>query len=205
MKTHWESAFKARQPTEVSWYQPHLQQSLALIREAALPKDAAVIDVGGGASTLVDDLLRDGFTDLTVLDLSGTALAAAKARLGQDAARVTWMEADILTATLPQARYGLWHDRALFHFLRSSEDQARYVAQVRHAVKPGGTIILATFGLQGPPRCSGLDVAHYSPETLTRAFGGLLRLAASTAEQHQTPAGKTQEFIYCRFVKAGPS
>lgn len=205
MKAHWDTVFQTRQPAEVSWYQPHLQQSLALIREAALPKDAAVIDVGGGASTLVDDLLQDGFKDLTVLDLSGAALAASKARLGPQAAQVTWMEADVLTAALPAQRYGLWHDRALFHFLLSPEDQARYLRQVRQAVKPGGTVIIATFGPHAPPRCSGLDIVRYNPESLARAFGGTLRPVAKTTEQHQTPAGRIQEFVYCRFVNATES
>ena len=201
MKTHWEAAFQQRQPTEVSWYQPHLQRSLGLIHEAAPAKDAAIIDIGGGASTLVDDLLQEGFQDLTVLDISATALQAAKARLSAQADRITWMEGDILTATLPAQRYDVWHDRALFHFLLAPDDQARYVAQVRRAVKEGGTVIIATFGLQGPPRCSGLDVVRYSPQTLERAFGGVLRLVSSTTEQHRTPAGRIQEFLYSRFLK----
>lgn len=201
MKAHWEAAFQQRQPTEVSWYQPHLQRSLGLIHDAALAKDAAIIDVGGGASTLVDDLLQEGFQDLTVLDISATALQAAKARLGTQADRVTWIAGDVLTATLPAQRYNVWHDRALFHFLLAPDDQARYAAQVRQAVKPGGTVILSTFGLQGPPRCSGLDVVRYSPQTLEQAFGGLLRLVSSTTEQHRTPASRIQEFLYGRFLK----
>src|SRR3990167_4026613 len=201
MKTHWEAAFQQRQPTEVSWYQPHLQRSLGLIHDAAPAKDAAIMDIGGGASTLVDDLLGEGFRDLTVLDISATALQAAKARLGAQADRIIWMEGDVLTAALPAQRYDLWHDRALFHFLLAPDDQARYVAQVRRAVKEGGTVIIATFGLQGPPRCSGLDVVRYSPQTLERAFGGVLRLVSSTTEQHRTPAGRIQEFLYSRFLK----
>ena len=201
MKAHWEAAFQQRQPAEVSWYQLHLQRSLGLIHDAAPAKDAAIIDIGGGASTLVDDLLQEGFQDLTVLDISATALQAAKARLSAQADRITWMEGDILTATLPAQRYDVWHDRALFHFLLAPDDQARYVAQVRRAVKEGGTVIIATFGLQGPPRCSGLDVVRYSPQTLERAFGGVLRLVSSTTEQHRTPAGRIQEFLYSRFLK----
>ncbi len=201
-KAHWESVFQTRQPTEVSWYQPHLRQSLDLIHEAAPAEDAAIIDIGGGASTLVDDLLAKGFRSLTVLDISRKALEVAKARLGPQAGQVTWIAGDALTAALPAQRYDLWHDRALFHFLLTPEDQARYVAQVRDAVKPGGTVILSTFGPQAPPRCSGLEVVRYSPDALERAFGGTLRLVSSTTEQHQTPFGKTQEFVYCRFVKA---
>jgi ubiquinone/menaquinone biosynthesis C-methylase UbiE len=200
---HWEAIFQRRQPTEVSWYQPHLRQSLDLIHEAGLAREAAVIDVGGGTSTLVDDLLQEGFHNLTVLDISAKALQATKARLGPQAAQVTWIEGDVLTTTLPAEHYGLWHDRALFHFLLMPEDQQGYVAQLRRAVKPAGTVILSTFGPKAPPRCSGLEVVRYSPEALERAFGGLLRLVSSTAEQHRTPFGTTQEFIYCRFVKTG--
>ena len=196
-KAHWESIYRNKLPTQVSWYQVHARRSLDLIRRVSPPPDGAIIDVGGGASTLIDDLLDAGYHDLTVLDLSATALAVARARLGTRANAVRWMEADVLNASLPKAGYSVWHDRAAFHFLTAPVDRARYVAQVRQAVRVGGFVLVATFADNGPTRCSGLEVARYSPEALHVEFGGPFQLMTSEREEHVAPAGVRQAFIYC--------
>lgn len=196
-KSHWERVYHNQLPTQVSWYQPHALRSLSLIRRVSPPPDGAIIDVGGGASTLIDDLLVAGYHDLTVLDLSATALAEARTRLGARANDVRWIEADILEAPLPQAGYSVWHDRAVFHFLTAPADRARYVAQVRRAVRSGGFVLVATFADDGPTRCSGLEVNRYSPDALHAEFGAPFRLIDSEREQHITPGGVRQAFIYC--------
>src|SRR5437879_3119622 len=200
LRSHWEGIYRYKLPTQVSWYQPHARRSLDLIRRVSPPPDGAIIDVGGGASTLIDDLLNAGYYDLTVLDLSAAALAAARARLGTRANTVRWVEADVLDASLPKAGYSVWHDRAAFHFLTAPADRARYVAQVRRAVRVGGFVLVATFADDGPTRCSGLEVARYSPEALHAEFGAPFRLIASEREEHVTPGGVRQAFIYglCR-------
>jgi SAM-dependent methyltransferase len=196
-KAHWEHIYRTKPPTQVSWYQPHAQRSLDLIRRVSPPPAGAIIDVGGGASTLVDDLLDAGYRDLTVLDLSATALAQARSRLGSHAGMVRWMEADVLNASLPEAGYSVWHDRAVFHFLTAPADRARYVAQVRGAVRAGGFVLVATFADDGPTRCSGLEVERYSAEALHAEFGSPFQLVASEREGHITPSGGRQAFIYC--------
>ena len=195
-KSHWEGIYRNKLPTQVSWYQLHARRSLDLIRRVS-PLDGAIIDVGGGASTLVDDLLDAGYDDLTVLDLSGAALAVARARLGTRANTVRWVEADVLDASLPKTGYSVWHDRAAFHFLTAPADRTRYVAQVRQAVRVGGFVLVATFADDGPTRCSGLEVARYSPEALQAEFGTAFRLMTSEREEHLTPAGVRQAFVYC--------
>lgn len=196
-KSHWERIYNTKLPTQVSWYQPHALRSLDLISRVHPPPDGAIIDVGGGASTLIDDLLDAGYHDLTVLDISPTALAGTRARLSAQAGSVRWIEADILDAPLPKARYSVWHDRAVFHFLTASPDRARYVAQVRRAVQSGGFVLVATFAEDGPTRCSGLEVKRYSPEALHAEFGAPFRLMASEREEHITPGGALQLFTYC--------
>jgi SAM-dependent methyltransferase len=197
LKSHWERIYRDKLPTQVSWYQPHALRSLDLIRRVSPPPDGALIDVGGGASTLIDDLLDAGYHDLTVLDLSAAALAETRTRLGAQAGGVRWIEADILDAPLPKAGFSVWHDRAVFHFLTAPVDRARYVAQVRQAVRPGGFVLVATFADDGPTRCSGLEVTRYSPEALHAEFGAPFQLMASEREEHVTPAGVRQAFIYC--------
>jgi len=201
-KLHWENVYTTKPVTEVSWYRTHLEQSLALIEQTGAGPEARIIDVGGGASTLVDDLLAANYHHLTVLDISAKALAEAKARLGKAAAQVAWLEADITQAALPASHYDIWHDRAVFHFLTRPEDRRRYVAAVQHAVKPGGHIIMACFGPSGPLQCSGLDIVRYHPEQLHGEFGGGFRLVNNLSETHRTPAGKEQQFIYC-YCKMG--
>ncbi len=196
-KTHWDKIYASKKSGEVSWYQPRLEKSLELIRATGIGKNAAIIDLGGGASTLVDDLLASSFTNLTVLDISSAAIQTAQARLGVRAKQVTWLEADVTRAALPPNHYDVWHDRAVFHFLTDAEDRQRYVGAVNHAVRPGGHVIVATFGPCGPLQCSGLDIARYTPQQLHGEFGGNYELLRSVTEDHVTPAGKHQEFIYC--------
>lgn len=162
-------------------------------------KEAAILDVGGGASTLVDGLLDAGYRDLTVLDIAPTALHQARERLGVRADRVKWVEGDVLTAGLLRASIDLWHDRAVFHFLADADARAAYVHQVRRALRPGGFTIVATFAEDGPTRCSGLDVVRYSAEELHTTFGADFRLLDTRAERHRTPSGVEQSFRYCVF------
>jgi SAM-dependent methyltransferase len=196
-KSYWEHIYRSKLPTQVSWYQPHALRSLDLIRRVNPAPNGAILDVGGGASTLVDDLLDAGYQDITDLDLSPTALAEARARLGTRASTVRWIEADILDASLPKGAYSVWHDRAVFHFLTAPADRAQYVAQVRAALRPGGFVLVATFADDGPTRCSGLEVARYSAEALHAELGAPFRLMASEREEHVTPGGVRQSFLYC--------
>jgi SAM-dependent methyltransferase len=196
-RRHWEQVYTTKPATGVSWYAPHLERSLELIERAAGGRDARIIDVGGGASTLVDDLLDRGYRALTVLDLSEQALDVAKARLGARARDVTWLAADATTVALPDAAYDVWHDRAVFHFLVDRRARERYVARVLRAVRPGGHVIVATFGLQGPERCSGLDVVRYDADALHGEFGEPVVKVDSVREVHRTPWGSEQEFVYC--------
>ncbi len=160
-----------------------------------------MIDVGGGASTLVDDLLDKGYTDLTVLDLSARALQVSKERLGDKANLVHWIPGDITAVELPEQFFDLWHDRAVFHFLTSSAARKRYLETLHRSLKPGGILVIASFSLKGPERCSGLEVVRYSPETLQEEIGGNYRLLKSVEEAHQTPFGTKQEFVYCLFKR----
>lgn len=196
-KSHWEGVYASKPSDSVSWFQPHAEQSLRLIRAANVPHTAGIIDVGGGASTLVDDLLADGYSNLSVLDLSGAALAVAKARLQAQASKVQWLEADITTVQLPEAAYDIWHDRAVFHFLTDPADRQAYVNTVMRSVKPGGHVIVATFADDGPTKCSGLPVMRYSADALHAEFGAPFILEKHEREEHHTPGGAVQKFVYC--------
>ena len=196
-KQHWEKVYTTKAATEVSWFQEHALLSLKLIRDAGVPSAAAIIDVGGGSSTLVDDLLAQGYENVTVLDLSGTALATARSRLGARAAHVQWIEADALEADLPAQAYDVWHDRAVFHFLTSAEERRAYVQKVLRAVKPGGLVIVATFAEDGPSHCSGLPVMRYSANQLYAEFAEPFLLLGHARESHRTPGGSEQKFVYC--------
>jgi len=196
-KTHWETVYSSKSTDEVSWFQPHADLSLNLIKATGVGRGAAIIDVGGGASTLVDDLVAEGYADLTVLDLSAAALKAARKRLGAEADRVCWLEADITKAALPASRYDIWHDRAVFHFLTAPADRAAYVRTVLRAVKPGGHVIVATFAEDGPLQCSGLPVMRYRADELHDQFGEAFTLIQHQKEEHHTPFGTVQQFVYC--------
>ena len=196
-KTHWEHIYETKAPTQVSWYQEHAKYSMQFIQNTHVPKTGHVIDIGGGASTLVDDLLAEGFQNISVLDVSGQALQLARQRLGTRADHVNWIEADITKAQLPENAYDVWHDRAVFHFLTQPIDRQRYIETVRQAVRTGGHVIVATFAPDGPDHCSGLEVMRYSPESLHGEFGAGFELTESTRETHHTPFGTEQKFIYC--------
>ncbi len=196
-KTHWEKVYMTKAPEAVSWYRPHLETSLALIERAADARSASIIDIGGGESTLVDDLLVRGYRDITVLDVSQTAIDLTKSRLGSAAERVHWLVADITETELKPRAYDVWHDRAVFHFLTAQERRIAYVRQVARSLKPGGHVIVSTFGPEGPTKCSGLEVIRYGAESLHREFGTRLRLVESSKELHHTPFGTTQQFLYC--------
>jgi SAM-dependent methyltransferase len=194
---HWESVYRTKAPNTVSWYAAHLLLSMHYVRMAAPGKDASIIDVGGGESTLVDDLLAEGYDKLAVLDISPRALEVTRHRLGPRADEVNWLTGDVLDIEFPVGVYDVWHDRAVFHFLTSPEQRHRYVEQVLKALKPGGWAIVGTFGPEGPEKCSGLPVARYDPNTLHRSFGEPFQLVDSRIEVHQTPWGTPQQFVYC--------
>ena len=196
-EAHWESIYRTKATDAVSWYRRHLEVSLSLIERAAVSRSAAIIDVGGGESTLVDDLIRRGFHNLTVLDISPTALEATKRRLGPAGEQVHWLAADLTSVSLPGHSFDIWHDRAVFHFLTAAEDRAAYVRNVLHAMRPGGFVIVSTFGPEGPTRCSGLDVVRYDSENLHAQFGAHFRLIDSSKELHYTPSCAAQQFLYC--------
>lgn len=197
---HWERVYGAQNPTQVSWYAPSLERSLALIRSLA-PPSAAIIDVGGGASTLVDDLLALGHTAVSVLDISSSAIAVSKERLGARAAAVEWIAGDITSSQLPSNAYDIWHDRALFHFLEEPTDRRAYADLATRCLKPGGHAIMATFSLEGPKRCSGLDIVRYSADALSRELGPSFNQKQETHETHRTPSGGVQNFMYCLFER----
>jgi SAM-dependent methyltransferase len=190
--------YGSRNPAEHSWYESQARRSLQLIREAGVPADSPILDVGGGASVLPDDLLRAGYTDLTVIDLSPAALARSRARLGRAAERVTWIAADV-TALPFTRRYAVWHDRAVLHFLLDPHEQEQYVSVLRAALAPRGHVILATFGPEGPTRCSGLGVKRYSAPMLAALLGERFVLRDSVSEDHYTPRGLAQQFLYTRW------
>lgn len=196
---HWENVYGTKVADQVSWFRPHLETSLAFVKRYAPDRDARVIDVGGGESTLVDDLIAWGYSRLTVLDISQTAIEATKTRLGAEAARVAWIASDITQATLPDEAYDVWHDRAVFHFLTTEQDRVAYVAKIRQSLKRGGHVIIATFGPEGPLKCSALEVCRYDAVSLRREFGEEFRLIESRTELHQTPFGTAQQFLYCCF------
>lgn len=200
-KEHWEKVYQTKQPEAVSWFQEHATRSLELIRSVGTPLNANVIDVGGGASTLVDDLLNSGFRNVSVLDLSASALEVARKRLGAAGDCVTWIAGDICTVNLPDQAYDIWHDRAVFHFLTNPVDRAAYVQQVMKSVKPGGHVIVATFAPDGPEQCSGLPVARYAPGELHQEFGPSFELLEHMSEEHKTPWGSVQHFVYCHCLK----
>lgn len=192
---HWRRVYQTKSPDEVSWYQQVPERSLELIRATGIALDDPILDVGGGASTLVDHLQAGGYTDISVLDLAPAALEQAQARLGAAAARVNWIASEV-TAFRPKRRYALWHDRAVFHFLVTPSEQSRYLAVLKAALTPTGHLVLATFGPRGPERCSGLPVQRYSQEQLTDLLGSDFQLRRCALDDHLTPTGREQEFLW---------
>jgi SAM-dependent methyltransferase len=197
---HWNRVYGSKAETEVSWFQPRPEKSLQLIEVAAPDRSTPIIDVGGGASTLVDELLRAGYVDVTVLDISKAALDRSKSRLGARAQGVSWIVADI-TDWQPAKTWGFWHDRAVFHFLTDTARQTAYIEALQKATVPGSVCVIATFALDGPERCSGLPVQRYSAATLAARLGARFELSAEEAERHVTPGGAVQSFLYSVFKR----
>jgi len=198
---HWEQTYSSNQTEALGWYTPHLQTSLSWIRELGLDANAPIIDVGGGASTLVDDLLEAGQRSITVLDISDKALSLARARLGEKAKLVKWLEGNITSLDLPAQYYELWHDRAVFHFLTEPEQQEKYRERLLNALKPDGHLIIGTFTTEAPPKCSGLPVQRYNQEQLENTLGDAFELMRHNKELHITPGGVEQMYLYCHFRK----
>jgi SAM-dependent methyltransferase len=197
VRTHWEKIYRQKAPDAVSWYRPHLETSLEIIERTAPQRSASIIDVGGGESTLVDDLLARGYQNIAVLDVSQTAIDVTKKRLGAAAENVLWFATDAEKADLPRNAFDVWHDRAVFHFLTTTEERGVYVQQVAKSVKSGGHVLISTFGPEGPTKCSGLEVIRYDAESLHAEFGARFRLLDSVKELHETPFGTKQQFLYC--------
>jgi 2-polyprenyl-3-methyl-5-hydroxy-6-metoxy-1,4-benzoquinol methylase len=197
-QAHWQNVYQTKAEDEVSWFQSSPTISLDLIRATGVSRDASIVDIGAGASRLIDALVEAGFTALTALDLSESALAVAKARLADRAATVDWFVGDV-TTWQPSRTYDVWHDRAAFHFLTDTGDQLTYANCVQQAVRPGGHVIIATFALDGPERCSGLPVVRHDQSSIGRLLGDSFELAESLREDHHTPNGAIQRFQFSRF------
>ncbi len=199
-REHWQGIYSTRRDEELSWFAESAGMSLELLLAHPLERDAPIIDVGSGASRLVDALLERGHTELTVLDIADAAMERSRLRLGARADRVRWLTADI-TRWEPDRMYRAWHDRAVFHFLAEEEQRRAYRATVEKCVPPGGVVVMGTFDLDGPERCSGLAVQRYSPETLAAELGAAFRRTDVRREEHLTPAGAVQRFQFSRFIR----
>ncbi len=197
-RTHWQAVYARNAPEGVSWHASHLTLSVDFIRRVA-SQEARVIDIGGGHSALVDDLLQEKYSHLAVLDISETALDCSRKRLGQANSLIQWLVGDVLSCPLPGSHFDVWHDRAVFHFLTQPEQRTAYVSQLSHALKPGGHVVMATFGPDGPMQCSGLATCRYDPDSLAQALGSSFHLVESAIDLHQTPLGTQQQFLYCLF------
>lgn len=199
-KAHWQNIYREKSPLDVSWYQQEPRLSLDLIRRTGVSSNEAIIDVGGGASVLVDFLCNEGFSKVSVLDISGHALADAEKRLGNAGSKIEWIESDI-TNFSPPHNYSLWHDRAVFHFLMDKSDREKYVSTLKQALRPEGHLIIAAFAIGGPKQCSGLDIVQYDSPKLKAELGNEFELVDEINEIHITPANKEQAFTYFRFVR----
>ncbi|CUA83113.1 class I SAM-dependent methyltransferase [Pseudidiomarina woesei] len=197
-KEHWNNVYQTKSTDQVSWFQLRSESSIRLIEATGMGHDAAIIDVGSGASKLVDELWHEGFRELTVLDIAAAALETTRQRLGAEiSAAIDWRVGNVLDCNLPHQRYLIWHDRAVFHFFTETAQQQAYIQQVRGALQVGGYVVIATFAEDGPERCSGLPVQRYSVEKLAATFGADFELVHAERETHQTPQGSEQKFIYC--------
>lgn len=199
-KKHWENIYDTKNFTDVSWYQPTPETSLANIKALKLPLSASIIDIGGGDSYLVDHLLQEGYQNITVLDIAATALEKTKKRLGNQAYKITWIATDITTFE-PEISYDVWHDRAAFHFLTQKKDIEKYVKIASKAIKPSGHLIVGTFSDQGPTKCSGIPIKQYTSAQLEQTFINDFELIHSVDITHKTPFETTQEFVFCSFSK----
>lgn len=203
--THWENIYSTKSIRDVSWFQKNARYSLDFIRRTQVTHDARIIDVGGGASILISDLILSGYKNLTVIDISAEAIKVAQNQLGAAANCVQWIQADITKVKLPDHSYDLWHDRAAFHFLTEPNERAAYIKTVSAAVKPSGHLILATFAEDGPLKCSGLQIVRYSPQELSAQFDCAFSLVHHEYEEHATPSGTVQRFVYCQFRRHSAS
>lgn len=199
-KSHWENVYANRSPEEVGWFQLEPTLSIELITREELSTDATIIDVGGGASTLGQRLFDTGYTNLSILDISAIALNHAQESFGDSASKVQWIETDV-TEFSSSSTYDVWHDRAVFHFLTEAEDRAKYVDVVNNALNVGGYLIIAAFAIDGPEKCSGIEIMQHNLDTLTQTFGDGYRLLEQRPEVHTTPDGEEQEFNYFRFIR----
>ena len=199
-KSHWEDVYQQKSCSDVSWHQEDPSLSLELIRSTHVTSDEPIIDVGGGASVLVDFLYKEGFANLAVLDISAKALSCAKNRLGDIANTIEWYESDITQFEAPH-QFSVWHDRAVFHFLTDESDRKRYIKSLTHALRLGGHLIIAAFAIGGPEKCSGLDIVQYDEEKIVAELGEGFELTEVRNEVHITPANKEQKFMYFHFVK----
>jgi len=197
---HWQTVFRSKGERDVSWFQERPDVSLDMIASTGVDRDAAIVDIGGGASRLVDALLAQDFAHVTVLDVSEAALATVRARLGEEATNVQWIVSDV-TQWQPAQTYDVWHDRAAFHFLTAAEDRAAYGERVRRAVRQGGHVIVATFALDGPERCSGLPVMRHDSASIGAVLGPGFALIDSCRHDHRTPGGAVQRFQFSRFQR----
>ncbi len=198
---HWEKVYSTKSVKQVGWYKPHLDISIQWIADLDLAAEDPVIDVGGGASTLVDDLLDAGHKNITVLDISRSAMSLTKERLGKLSSSVSWLQEDVTEYEFPSQYFGLWHDRAVFHFLIEPEKQQKYRDAVLKALKIGGYILIGTFDAEGPAQCSGLPVQRYTLALLKERFGAEFELKRHQHEMHHTPSGVEQSYIYCLFQR----
>ena len=199
-KQHWERVYNKNKTEELGWYQDYPEMSLKLIAATGVGVHGNIIDIGGGTSKLAGILLDQGYRRLTVLDISGSSIEKTKLQLGEKWKQITWIEADVTQFDFTE-RFDIWHDRAVFHFLTDPVDRRKYVDVLNQALKPGGHLIISTFGLKGPPRCSGVNVVRYSVETLHNEFGNTFVMVESYDEVHNTPSNVQQNFVYCRFNK----
>jgi 2-polyprenyl-3-methyl-5-hydroxy-6-metoxy-1,4-benzoquinol methylase len=200
LQDHWQHIYQTKSPVETSWFEPRLQTSLDWISEAAPDRSASIIDVGGGESTLSDDLLAMHYRSLTVLDIAKAAITKSRNRLGAAAEKINWLVGNVIEVALPPRAYDVWHDRAVFHFLTEPDQRLAYVRQLSSSLKTGGHVVIATFGPQGPEKCSGLVTMRYNAESLQRELGQDFRLVRSSVVEHHTPFGTAQQFIYCHFT-----
>lgn len=205
IRKHWEDVYTGRSPEALSWFEAEPALSLALIDAAGVRPADPVIDVGGGASVLVDYLLERGFTRVSVLDIADSALDAARRRLGPRQAEVTWQVADITQWQPTPGAYALWHDRAVFHFLVEERDRQAYLRALRQGLAPGGHAVFATFARDGPQSCSGLPVQRYSAASLHAVLGDGFELCESRQENHETPGGRSQAYQWCLFRRRPPA
>jgi SAM-dependent methyltransferase len=197
---HWDHVYTTKQPTAVSWYEPEPTHSLELIAASGLPANSSIIDVGGGMSMLGARLVELGYSDVSVADISAAALERGQSQAGRAGTNITWIEADVRTQDF-ERRYGLWHDRAVFHFMLAPQDSDAYLATLHRSLRPGGHLILATFGPDGPEQCSGLPTTRYGAQALSAALGSEYELLSAALDTHQTPSGATQQFLYTHFQR----